>query len=401
MAKKRPKTRLPNPISYFFAAGLARLAAPLAGVRWDTRAIRALKPPYLFVCNHTSFLDFIAVAGGMFPRRISFVVAAYFYKSRWVSALLNHFGCIPKLQFQADVASIRAMREAIQQGGIVGIFPGGQVTAQGTEGYVSPSIARLAQFLRVPVVLGHMEGAYMKAPKWGRLRLGPARFTATLLLTAEQVRESSQEQIWAALRQGLAYNDPRWAQETGARYRRPGLCRGLEEVLYRCPRCGAYFCMEARGRLLGCRACGFQVRMRPDGALEWPGGCLRIDQWYDLQLQDLLAAARQPDFCLEAPAVLRRDEGDGKGLTRLGEGTITLTREALIYQGTEYGRPQRISFDMNLVETVSCSVKHRHFEVPGGGRFHSFGPPLPGQAVQWAAAVDALRLIREEIQHSN
>ncbi|MBQ9583465.1 MAG: hypothetical protein IJR25_03975 [Bacteroidales bacterium] len=56
--------------------------------------MEGIKPPYVLLCNHNSFLDFKVATRAIFPRRANYVVAIDgFIGRKW---LLQQVGCICK-----------------------------------------------------------------------------------------------------------------------------------------------------------------------------------------------------------------------------------------------------------------------------------------------------------------
>ena len=66
-------------------------------VQVERISMEGLKPPYLLLCNHNSFLDFKVATTVIFPNRANYVVAIDGFIGReW---LLRSVGCICKRKF--------------------------------------------------------------------------------------------------------------------------------------------------------------------------------------------------------------------------------------------------------------------------------------------------------------
>jgi 1-acyl-sn-glycerol-3-phosphate acyltransferase len=83
--------------------------------------MEGLKPPYLLLCNHNSFLDFKVTTAAIFPRRANFIVAIDGYIGReW---LLRNVGCICKRKFTNDPLLVRHLRRVVASGDILVVYP--------------------------------------------------------------------------------------------------------------------------------------------------------------------------------------------------------------------------------------------------------------------------------------
>jgi len=81
--------------------------------------------PVIVVANHISLLDgFLLVA--FWPRRITFLSAAYLFKMRAVGAFLRAIGAIP-VQNGMGQAGLKQALSVLQSGDTLGIFPEGRV----------------------------------------------------------------------------------------------------------------------------------------------------------------------------------------------------------------------------------------------------------------------------------
>ena len=94
----------------------------------------------------------------------------------------------------------------------------------------------------------------------------------TQILTAEQVKAMSVDQINAALKEGLWYDDYQYQKDNGIRITEPFRAEGLHKVLYQCPACGAEHRMASKGTEIFCQACGKRWNLNEDGTLSAKSG---------------------------------------------------------------------------------------------------------------------------------
>ena len=86
--------------------------------------VEGLKPPYILLCNHNSFFDFMVAMKVIFPNRANYIVAVDgfvgFPGLKW---LMLHLGCIAKRKFTNDISLVRQLRKIVDNGDIVCFYP--------------------------------------------------------------------------------------------------------------------------------------------------------------------------------------------------------------------------------------------------------------------------------------
>ena len=89
----------------------------------------------------------------------------------------------------------------------------------------------------------------------------------TKILTPEQITEMSVEEINAAVRKALDYNEYTWQKEQGIRIKESFRAEGMHKILYQCPHCMQESKMASKGTELFCTACGKRWNLNEDGTL--------------------------------------------------------------------------------------------------------------------------------------
>ena len=113
----------------------------------------------------------------------------------------------------------------------------------------------------MPVVTVVHHGNHLHSPFWNfrKKRKVPLHTTMTQLLTAEECKSLSVDEINAKLQEAFEYDDYRYQKENGIRITEHYRAQGLHKVLYQCPACGKEHEMATEGTQLYCRACGKPV----------------------------------------------------------------------------------------------------------------------------------------------
>ncbi|MDR0294597.1 MAG: 1-acyl-sn-glycerol-3-phosphate acyltransferase, partial [Prevotellaceae bacterium] len=217
----------------------------------------ALKAPYIVLVNHISNIDFTVVACALSPVIPNFVVATFFFRSRFLKNILHFMGCVPKEQFQPDTKAIKDIFSIIQRGDVVVLYPAGQSSFDGEATYMDASIARLLKKMKVPVATVHISGAFIACPKWNMgLRKSRIEATADILFSPDELETLSHEDIYQKVKTALYFDDYEWQRKAMVKASKPHSAKGLEQVLYICPQCQTEFNMHTQCNRLWCDSCG-------------------------------------------------------------------------------------------------------------------------------------------------
>jgi 1-acyl-sn-glycerol-3-phosphate acyltransferase len=142
----------------------------------------------IVVANHASFLDPI-VLGSACPRQIHFIVLQSMYD--WWRLRWFYWGMhtIPVRAGEADPKAIRQALTRLRSGEVVGLFPEGGRSGDGTLQDAKVGAALLAALSGVPVVPCWIQGAHQSLPPGAAFPL-PAKVTVTFG-TARQFQRSA------------------------------------------------------------------------------------------------------------------------------------------------------------------------------------------------------------------
>ena len=128
--------------------------------------------PVLYVSNHTSYLDPVAI-GNVSPRRVVFMGKAELFKTKILNWLLRGVDGFPVKRGEADMSAVKAALGFLKTGRVVCIFPEG--TRQDSEeelGEPEAGAATFAMKTGCPVVPVFVKGAQGVLGKKGGLRRG-------------------------------------------------------------------------------------------------------------------------------------------------------------------------------------------------------------------------------------
>ncbi|MBP3691852.1 MAG: 1-acyl-sn-glycerol-3-phosphate acyltransferase [Clostridia bacterium] len=241
----------------------------LMGKKYKVEKINmeGLKPPYILLSNHMYFVDFELCAMGTLPHRVNNVVSIDgYYRRPWLMELI---GAICTRKFTMDLGLIKSIRKVLKRGDILSMYPEARYSPCGTTSYMPESLGKLIKLNKVPVVAVVHHGNYLHSPFWNyrNKRKVPLYTTMTQVLTAEQVKNMTAEEINAAVKAALAYDDYRYQKENGIKICEPFRAEGMHKILYQCPECMTEFKMDSKGTEIFCTECGKRWNLNEDGTL--------------------------------------------------------------------------------------------------------------------------------------
>ncbi|HWS30997.1 MAG TPA: lysophospholipid acyltransferase family protein [Clostridia bacterium] len=332
-----------------------------------------LKPPYLLLCNHNAFFDFMVASVATFPHRSNSVVAidAYtmpmgkgFTGRAW---LLRMVGCICKRKFTNDLVLVRHIKRVIENGDIAVVYPEARYSLCGTTAVLPESLGKMCKLLKVPVVTLVMHGHHINSPFWnpGDRGVKPTEAEMVRLFTADELAKKSVEEINESIRKAFYYDDFAWQKAHGIRVTEPNRAERLHKVLYQCPACKMEYRMGSKGEKLFCEACGKTWTMSEYGELSADNGeteFSHIPDWYEWERQNVRAEVEKGAYGIRCD-VRVTSLPNSKGYIPLGMGTLTHDHNGFTVKGTgEYG-----DFEMKKpVSTMySCHIEYEYLNCYG------------------------------------
>ena len=319
----------------------------LTGKKYKVEKINmeGLKPPYMILSNHMCFCDFELLAMGTFPHRINNVVNIDgYYKRPW---LLELIGAICTRKFTMDMHLIKSIHKVLERGDVLCMYPEARYSPAGINSYLPDSLGMLVKRSGVPIVTVLHRGNYLHAPFWNfrKKRKVPMHTTITKLLTPEDLERMSVDEINAALREALTYNDYEYQKQNGILVKEPFRAEGMHKILYKCPECSSEGKMSSEGAEIFCTECGKRWTLGEDGTLCANEGETRFDNvpdWFLWERDEVAAEIERGEYSFS-------DEVDVHSMPRcwkfepLGKATLTHTeKEGFVLEGHYRGEDYRI-----------------------------------------------------------
>jgi 1-acyl-sn-glycerol-3-phosphate acyltransferase len=239
MGKKRDNLRDAKPVNpYFYIFASLFLRPPIFrffNLCPENKEIIPMKGPAILVASHVNFFDPIWIYD-VIDRPIHFVASEELFRKRFLSFLVRLFGTIPFRRNAKDFQSIRNIIQLLKAGELIGIYPEGLRSWDGTNSPIIPTLARIIRRMRVPVYSCRLEGGYLHMPRWAS-KWRPIRVRLIFdKLYSEEAIPDTEEQVIADIAEAIGIPDYDIKLRQPKR-RVPGLASGIHRILYRCPSC--------------------------------------------------------------------------------------------------------------------------------------------------------------------
>ncbi len=288
----------------------------------DDDGIKGLKAPFIALVNHSSNNDVFVTARALKKFQPNYLAAAdqiarnrFFYR---------FFGAIPKRQFVSEISAVKRIKYVLDKGRPVVIFPEGKLSVDGKLGYLPRSIAKLVKFLGVTVVSVNIKGNYLGLPRWSKEQVRCKIIAkAEILLEGGELKKLPADEIYEKIHSALYHDEIAYQKENCIRIERD--LKGLEEILYFCPNCGAEFQTQAMGNKIKCGKCGAEFVFDNYGGVTGAGS---LTLWYERQRQAVKKELLERRYAFKAEAdvwELPSAEGYrflGKGIAAAADGEI-------------------------------------------------------------------------------
>ena len=288
------------------------------------------KEPALFLMNHSSFIDLKIASTVLFPRPFNIVCTTDGFVGKHY--LMRSLGCIPTNKFVADLALVRDMRYCFQKlKSSVLMFPEAGYSLDGTPTRLPDSLGKCAKMMGVPVVMIRSEGAFARQPLYNQLHRREVAVSARMeyLLSPEDLKERSAEEIGEIIAKAFEFDAFRWQQENRIRIDEPDRADYLNRLLYKCPACHAEGHTHGEGTTLTCRTCGKKWELDEYGAMRAEAGETEfphVPDWMSWERacvrEELLNGTYRMDADVDIYVFC-----DGKCMYHIGEGRLTHTMD--------------------------------------------------------------------------
>ena len=366
--------------------------------------ISTLKPPFLVLFAHPSIKDHIFVTRAIRPFVANSVVSRWYFHNAFLRFLLPIVGGIPKRLFTNEPNVVKNVISVVRKGGIVNISPEGINTPSGESLSLIPSTTKLIKKLNVPVVSVAVNGAFLTFPSYNykAKHVGRIDVIVDLMFTPEEIAQKSNEELLAEMSRKLHYDDFKWARENNVEFKAKNRTKGLNNLLYICPKCKSQFKMETADNEIKCSECGFGafvdnsfqlVSLGEDDVL--PDD---IVQWFNMQDDIIKSEVKADDFEIREKCSVKNFSKRGFRLVDKYKGELIINKGGVRFIGKDIktGREKEIFKEIEQLPRVSNTI-NKGIYFYDGDVCCEFEFENGVKTIQCTQAIHHLHNLREEL----
>jgi len=322
--------------------------------------MQGVKPPYLLLCNHNSFIDFKVATIAIFPHRANYLVAIDgFIKREW---LLRNVGGICKRKFTNDTVMVRHMKKVAQNGDVIVLYPEARYSLCGTNAILPESLGKVVKLLKIPVVTLIMHGHHVNAPFWNmkNRKVKNTQAVLTHLITKEEIAILDYKEINEKINTAFQYDDFAWQKEQNIRIDYPDRAKGLHKLLYQCPSCRTEYHMMSEGVRLWCNSCKKEWEMSEYGELSAVDGeteFSHIPDWYEWEREQVRQEVNSGVYRFESEVTVK-SLPNAKGFIDLGKGKLIHDMKGFLLEGEYEGSPYSVKISAKSL--YSCHIEYNY-----------------------------------------
>lgn len=341
----------------------------LAGTKTTIKRINCegLKPPYLVIATHSSFVDFPMV-NRCTKHRCTWVVSVEEFVGR--NYVMRSIGGIYKHKFTNEPSVVRNVAYSIKKMNTTcTFFPEARFSLIGKTEPIDKALGKLAKLCKCPVVVIVMHGNFIRSPQWCKRPYRKVPLVAEMkqVATLEEVQILSAEEIQSRIEQAFVYNDYHWQLENKIKVDSPKRAHNIHRVLYQCPSCGEEFTTDSKDTKIWCKHCGKSWTMDEYGRLLADDGKdIYTDptEWYDYQAANVKKEVEAGTYRFEDDVYVEKLVSfSGKGFVRFPEvAHLVHDENGFTVKGVHDGQSYTLHRD-----AISMSSVHIEYDFKGRG----------------------------------
>ena len=343
---------------------LSFIMTPFIKKKLEKVNMEGLKPPYLMLSNHMSFVDFELTALATYPQRVNNVVNYDgYYKRAW---LMEWIGSICTRKFISDFRLVKNINLCLKRGDVVCLYPEARYSPNGSISPLPDSLGKLVKMNKVPVVSIVHRGNHLLSPFWNfrKKRKVPLHTTFTQILTKEDVENKGVEEINDIIRNSLVYDEYKYQKENNILIKNKDRAENLHKILYKCPHCKDEHSMDSKGTTLFCTKCNHTWNLNENGTLT----CLNdetifesVTDWFSWERKEVREEILRGEYSYSDEVEVHSLPKPSK-FYHLGKGTIRHNKEeGWVLEGNFRGQDYRII--RTPVQMEALHVEYDYFRI--------------------------------------
>lgn len=333
--------------------------------------VKDIKGSFVIVANHECALDFVNLIGAT-RRPMTFVLSNSFYNSLPIKRILDSIGVIPKQQFQTTTGDMKKIKNVINSGEPLVIYPAGLMCEDGLSTPIPRATYKFLKWLGADVYAARTRGSYFVMPKWtSGFRSGRTYLDIYKLFDKDELKSLPVSAIRERTEQAILFDAYREQEGLLVKYKNNDNLNGLENVLYKCPCCMSEYTIEVADRsILRCRECGYEEQTDEYGFLHKTssiGSELRyVSDWSKfIYNHEKELFSFDGECCFSAKAKIHMLDYNKHKFVEVGSGTLSLSRSVLSLCGTIKDTPFEFSLCSSQFPSLPFSPG-KYVEIQNG-----------------------------------
>ena len=321
--------------------------------------------PYLLLVNHSSLVDLNLMMMATHPRLVNNVMTLEGFKD-FTEPLMRGLGVLGKRKYISDINLVRNMSYCLKElKTIFCLFPEARYSLDGCTSFLPESLGHLVKMMKVPVVMLKLKGNFVTNPQWNKInKFNWVEADMYPIITAEETKSLTTAELFERIKTNFEYDDFKWQYENKIKIDHPERAKGLNCLLYKCPKCGAEHKTEAEGITLTCTACGKKWTMDEYGRLSGNDGVTEfphIPDWSKWERQCVRDEIRNGTYYFEDTVQVETLPNAWK-FHKQGEGKLIQTPEGTTLTCNFYGEPYTLEKPAIALESM-----HVEYDYKGNG----------------------------------
>lgn len=321
--------------------------------------------PYLLLVTHSSMVDFNVMLKATHPQKVNNVMTLEGFHT-YTEPLMRSLGVLGTRKFVTDLHLIKNIKYCIDtlKNPFV-LFPEARYSLDGCTSYLPSSLGKLVRLLEVPVVVLMIHGNFVTCPQWNKKNKKTfVEAQMKPILTADEAKELSAEEINRRIAENFQYDDFRWQKENQIRIDHKGRADGLHALLYKCPACKSENRTDSAGTKLWCDCCGKVWEMDEYGELHAENGeteFSHIPDWSNWERACVREEIEKGTYYFEDTVRVETLPGSLK-FYKQGVGKLIQTPEETRIECDYYGEPYVLRRSAKSMESL-----HIEYDYCGKG----------------------------------
>lgn len=320
-----------------------------------------LKPPYLILCNHASFIDFPLVVRAIFPHRCSWVISVEEFIGRnW---LMRGVGGIYKRKFTQDLSVVKHVLTVLtRQKLCCTIYPEARFSLAGINEQIDGALGKLAKKAKCPVVVCISRGNFLRSPQWCKhpYRKVPIESDFIQIVTREEVEKLSAAEIQKRIEDAFVYDDYAYQLDNKIKITSKKRAQNIHRILYQCPVCGTEFSTNSRDTEIWCEHCGAMWEMNVYGQLKRTNGediFTHVPDWYRWERENVRREIEEGRYHFEDTARLEKIINASAGFKVIGNVKLTHDENGFTMKGS-LNNGQTFEFNRTVASMRSVHIEY-------------------------------------------